>query len=226
MKNASRLTGLFLILMQSVAYAVTPVDGVYFGGTFGARYQAIIYDFKYKPLKPFKPDLGNKLGFNGGIQVGYRFFERYRVEGELIYAMNKNRFIRQNGVIYAPTKNQSLNGSMTTVGILLSGYFDFFFHKKHSANDIAPYLGLGLGYSVIQTSIKSGCSGCQKLEFNAGNKPAPIAQGVLGVSYWLDDFTMLGLDYRFLGYGKIQQYNVNKGYSQNVNLTMNFSYDS
>ena len=48
-------------------------------------------------------------------------------------------------------------------------------------------------------------------------------QAIVGINYFIDSYTFIGLDYRFQQYGKIDA--LDKGFTkQNLNITMNFSF--
>ncbi|TIE93034.1 hypothetical protein DI028_15555 [Legionella pneumophila] len=70
-----------------------------------------------------------------------------------------------------------------------------------------PYLGLGLGYGTVRSNFK-----LYNVNYNNSQVPifeskesssAAMAQGILGISYFLDDFAAFGLDFRYLATSRV-----------------------
>jgi opacity protein-like surface antigen len=236
MKKISLLLGLIAPFVYTTSFGeINLVNGVYYGMTVGGQYMT---DFKDAPIPaiptiPITPTQGiysNQIGVTAGFQVGYRFFDRYRVEGEIQYARTKISSVKSTtNVIIAATPTASLDGSNQNFGFLFNGYIDLITHQKHSDSLTAPYIGLGIGYTGMKTgtninqSTTPGATGPLLATIGQGQQSILMYQGILGLSHFLDDFTSIGVDYRYQSFGTIKVYN-DKGHAHNFSITLNFAY--
>jgi opacity protein-like surface antigen len=88
------------------------------------------------------------------------------------------------------------SGSSTAMYGLVNGFWDFF--SSEGSSDVVPYIGIGLGMA----SIKNASSFINtKTSYSHGQTHSGTGsayQGILGVSYYMDDFTWCSADYRYL----------------------------
>jgi len=214
--NQSLKIGLISLLLGSSAYAANPVQGWYAGIMLGGSYAPSVSGNLYIPAYPLAPGISIpalsipaklKYGGYGNIagQLVYRFFDHYRVEGELVG--NKNPYKRLtigSVVITAPKSSTTLRmkGGTTTGAFLVNGFYDFFTPGADSA--FSPYLGVGVGYAHVSDTLKFYYNNVyiSGSRYKASSNAA-AAQGIIGAGYFLDDFTWFGLDFRYLTSKKI-----------------------
>lgn len=157
------------------------------------------------------------LGGIGG-QIGYRFCTKYRAELELFY--NNNPFseleIGNITINSVSTNNVFHIGGDTNTG---AGMFNLYYDLLTPSNDyfsaVAPYIGLGLGYTYVQNSLQFHFGSNTTQVATQGATPATLyeadftqahatyaGQVILGLSYFMDDFCWLSADVRYLATGK------------------------
>ena len=209
--NQSLKIGLMSLLLGSSVYAANPVQGWYAGIMLGGSYAPSVSGNLYSPAYPLAPGIAipaftipAKLKYGGygniGGQLGYRFFDHFRVEGELMG--NKNPYKKLTigtDVITAPNSSTTLRmkGGTTTGAFLVNGFYDFFTPSADSA--FSTYVGLGVGYANVSDTLKFYYNNVyiSGSRFKASTNSA-VAQGIIGMGYFLDDFTWFGLDFRYL----------------------------
>jgi len=175
--------------------------------------------------------LSYKVFGNIGGQVGYRFMENFRAEMQIFGNSNNYSKLTLGPFTYAgdvypaivigsPKTSTGLRmkGSTTTGAFMVNGFYDFY---TPGGSDFSPYLGLGVGYAHIMDKLKfyynnvyvSGTT--LKSSANAPNvyvsgttlkssANAPAVQAIIGAGYFMDDFTWVGLDYRYFTTKTIQ----------------------
>lgn len=227
------LAAALLFLIGSTAFALNPVPGWYAGITVGATYAAPM-NFNFAnpltgtvtPARLVYSVFGNIAG-----QAGYRC-NHYRFEGELMLNNNNYNNITVNGVkidIASPFSTSiGQKGQTTTGAILFNAYYDLFSAngaETSGFSNFAPYVGLGIGYATIRNNIKfysndvyiSGSSQSTKAT-------SPAAQGIIGVNYFLDDFTTIGVDYRHFGTKSVAPFDAPVRLNS-INITLNGAFD-
>ncbi len=214
-----RLGLLALLLTNTHAYAVNPVQGGYGGILLGFNYTPrtsfifpTSFDYPVNPLKPPVKVPANApatLGFGtmGQLagQVGYRW-GKYRVEGQLGYNNSPIKTIALKDFhtpgFTIPINNKNINihskASTNTLYGMVNAYYDFLPSEPDSS--FAPFVGLGLGYAYTLHTVE--------LEFlNHGvydqiiavkeKTTSPAGQIIIGGSIFMDDFTAFALDLRY-----------------------------
>lgn len=125
-----------------------------------------------------------------------------------------------------------VRGNTTMYGGLVNGYYEFY--VPDGDVDIVPYIGAGIGYSFIQSTARFYYNGVQisqplglnNIIFNNTTEgdSTHMYQGILGVSYFLDDFTSVGADLRYLRTGTIKTLDEHLTMTS-LNLNFNYSFD-
>src|SRR3990167_2613616 len=170
------------------------------------------------------------LGGIGG-QVGYRFFLRHRIEAEWYYNNNPIKSLKLNNYSFTNTYYPSFNvtnstatfnnnqntsdayiqGSTNTGAIMVNFIYDLLTPNNDGYSKVVPFVGAGLGYSYVQNAMQI----YRPTTVDPANDPYPnreildvlqnryiyAVQGLIGVSYFLDDFTWFGLDLRYFTTG-------------------------
>lgn len=238
MKNFLSITTLFIIASQSEA--ATPIGGLYVGGIFGATYQhninasvstnSIINQLGSTSSTitsqiPANDSITTTLGYmiliNGGGQIGYRFCDNYRLEVEGLYNKNPYNFFRIGDyTLYnnsGETTGYRLEGSTSTGIAFINGYYDFL---GDGSNNLVPYVGVGAGYAYIHDVIKLYYNEVLVIPDGNGfrnNNTSAMGQGIVGFSYFMDDFFSVGLDARYYASPKITV-TTQSGFSHDVNM--------
>jgi opacity protein-like surface antigen len=200
MKYCIKATGFFLLLIATASNAITPKTGWFGGILLGGNYAAS-NDITYTDRDTLETTTG-ELKYSGygnlDLHTGYRFAAPFRAELQFLLIGNKYKKITfDDGIeIISRKKTNELTfqGKTTTAALMLNGYYDFI----TQGSDVAPYIGAGIGYAHIKNGIKfyedqiyvSG----SRLNQSANS---PAAQGIVGLSYYLDSLTWFGLDFRY-----------------------------
>lgn len=200
----------------------------------------------------------NTLGGGGGAVLGYRI-QNFRVEGEVLYNRISYSMLKTGGgcniqtpgiatptgtcpaTYYNPqgtiptitnTLGLGFDGSASGIYGMINGFYDFITYDGES--NWAPYLGLGIGYARITNSARFYYNNIQLGGLDAmGSSTA--AQGIIGISYFMDDYMWASLDYRYLTTNTINltentnntNNSGNPRYALNtINLSVNFSFDN
>lgn len=128
-------------------------------------------------------------GFTGGIALGYRLAEQFRLEGEVLYESNDRDKYHFNATSNNPVYNHSftnnLVGERERFAFLLNAYYDF---KNSTA--FTPYLTAGLGGYHLRL----------KLERDSIENELDFAwQAGAGINYRLNENISFDIKYRYLG---------------------------
>lgn len=218
-----------IIISSSTSFALNPVQGFYGGVMLGGSYTPTISHTITDPTTNTK--YTGKLQYSGygdiGGQIGYRVND-YRAELEGFYNYSPYNKISLNGYTITSQKFKTgrdyIEGYTGTASIMVNGYFDFFPFVGQEANFV-PYVGLGVGYSNIQNSIRVINNGMTVSGTNiSGNKGSVAGQGIIGASYFLDDFTVFALDYRYYSSKSTYPFNARTRF-QAVNIIFNGAFD-
>ncbi len=231
--------GFIAVLMSSsAAHAINPMPGWYAGFNLGASQAPASHYILVNPLNDQVAGTGtlyySRLGSVGG-QLGYRV-DHLRAEGEVFYNNNFYRNMRIEGVNipndHADSTNPlQLNGYTNTYAFMLNGYYDFF--ARDYTTKLVPYVGLGVGYAHFENNIQflyEGTVIAGSVHNELTNSAA--GQGIVGLSYYLTDYTAFSLDFRY--FASLQGSNVvgtevnkfdNRPELYSVNFTFNSSFN-
>jgi hypothetical protein len=219
-----KTSAMALLIGSGIAHALNPVQGWYGGVLIGANYTPSADFFStpaYQATTPgtsttLKIDTAATLNYGTmgeiGGQLGYRH-QNYRVEGQYFYNNSPYSSLALNSLTIngVPTHNTNtlktssdvspyIEGSTDTGLLMLNGFYDFL--PTNPSGHVAPYLGLGLGYayssnnfSIYFQPVVDGSITQYKIK---QHMTSPAGQGILGLTYFLDDFSSFGLDFRYL----------------------------
>jgi len=194
--------------VTTVAHALNPQPGWYGGLIVGANYAANV-PFNYINLSDeITPgQLGHDIMGSIGGQIGYRWCDNFRSEFEAIYNNSPYSYLHLGNVsIHAPDtstglrlKGQSQSG-VATLNLFYDIFGDF-------SSDVVPYLGIGGGYAYVSSKINfyynnvlvsSNFESLGGATPSTKSKSGAVGQAIVGVSYYLDDFSYFALDGRYL----------------------------
>lgn len=250
MKSALTLGLTSALLFSTSSYALDPIQGFYGGVFLGGNYTSPIkFNFTEKTSNTvlINGDLAYSMYGNGGGEIGYRM-NQFRVETELFYNHSPYSSVTINGHRFKTRKTGSgfrFKGQTNTAALMVNGIFDAFFVGEDS--DFVPYLGLGLGYARIQNSVKFFCNnvdvGTGSISINKDksctltpnpNGPdsnlkstasAGAAQAILGISYYMDDYTLFSFDVREFATRNVKQFNSKVQFTTfNIGFIGSFDY--
>lgn len=131
----------------------------------------------------------------------------------------------------------NVRGNTSLYGGLINAYYEFYAPDGGDV-DIVPYVGAGIGYGLMQTTARFYFNGQQFLQpltppysisniifnNNTESDSTHIYQGIVGLSYFLDDFTAVGTDLRLMRTGNIKTVNEKLNITT-LNVNVNFSFD-
>lgn len=203
----------------------------------------------YYPLpNPFPNGLltgtvnNNNIGGGGGAGLGFRM-QNFRVEGELFYNYITTKSFQTgdctlqkpyletpigvcNGVnTLFKSVFAGFNGNTSAIYGLVNTYYDFMSYD--SEKYLVPYVGIGIG-GVRLTKNYTLSNTLSTISVSVSDTAtAAAAQGIVGFSYYLDDYAWLGMDYRYLTTRAITTFNNESKYTLNmININANFSFDN
>lgn len=210
-------------------WALNPVEGFYGGFMFGGSY---VPSVDFIVMNPFNDsiaigNMGYRVSGNAGLQLGYRI-NKFRVEAEGNYNTNNYSKLTVNGVVINSQHTAtglSLGGRTIVISGFLNGYYDFY--SNDSESNIVPYLGLGLGYATLRNSIDFSFDNVLIVSEKSNNSESGYAlQLIVGVSYFIDDFTAFGMDYRYISTNAISAFNDQRYNINTLNFNINFAFGS
>lgn len=251
MKQLIKFSLFSSLLLSTQAFAINPIQGFY-GGLIGEVSHGPSNDQVF-----FREDAAlfhgtvtySSISGGAGGYIGYKY-SHFRVEAEGLYnristgPLTVGTCVIQSANVLTPTgfcpqatsdhfreKALGYSGSSSGTYGLLNAFWDFYSDEPDSY--FSPYLGIGLGVA----SIKNSSNFINTINLYShghsiiGNGTA--AQGIIGVSYYMDDFTWAGMDYRYLT-TKLKADLENelganlptRNYTLNtLNFTINFAFD-
>jgi len=230
MKFLLRQLGLvFILLASSGVYAVNPVPGWYGGLMLGvSQTPNIIFPvIDYPSILPY-PDakLAYRIFGDFGLYGGYRYCH---FRGELQFLINNNHYnYLEYGpfIVYTPTSSTTLRmkGQTTTAAFMLNGFYDIY--TPDTETSFVPYVGIGFGYAEVKNNVKFYYNNIVvPNSILSRSSSATAAQGIVGLSYFLDDFASFGLDYRYFTTDKVQPFN-QRLIINSINLSFTGGFDA
>lgn len=238
-----------------MGFALNPKDGFYVGVRAGidrgpATYRGLFTSSATVPSGViFEGTVHNSmLGGGGGAMLGYRL-RNFRMEGEGFYNYTSADNLEmvgcrlQSPTVLTPTPvpcpgNEAFfssnrigfNGSTSVFYGMVNGYYDIVAYDNEDVS-FAPYVGFGIGraYGRNRVNFVNTTTVVNRTSFgNSNARSSGAAQFILGISYYLDDYTWIGTDYRYVSTGVIKDtLNGNHRYVLNMlNFNINFSFDN
>lgn len=238
MRRHGLFFGAACLAVCNASLAFNPVQGWYAGGIGVVSYSPSL---NFSVSSGTGGELDYRVGGGGGGQLGYRCAP-WRFEGEVIF--NINQYSR---LTVGNTEIKRLNNSNQTAALTLRGdtyyiagmlnvIYDLYQIQFSRDSQIVPYLGIGAGYASLNNELRLYNNGTlittpvtvNGITINPTTKETSsegAVQFIIGAQYFADDFTSVGIDYRYFTTGKIR--NSNERYQvHTANLTLNFAFDS
>lgn len=233
------------LLISSTTFAINshPVDGIYLGllagishGPNNDRVSFVEDAQRFTGTVSYSP-----IGAGGGGVFGYKI-SNFRGEIEVLYnristgplTIDPGGCTLENINIETPSglctpgvydrfqaKGLGYEGSSTVTYGLFNFYYDIFTQESHT--DLFPYIGIGIGGANIRNfsnfvNTNTAHSHGSNVTFNA-----PAVQGILGLGFFMDDFTWAGMDLRYASTLKSYPEIQNRTYSL-VSLMFNINF--
>jgi len=180
------------LLATGIASAATPVDGWYTSFFGGFTYFPENVDIIISGV------LRNNSAYTGGYNVGGRIGYQsnpIRYEGEYTYLHGKTNYFNLNNV-----RQTGVTGYTSGNLFMANIYFD----TPEILPSIAPFLGVGIGYASIQTSLNStGPNGATI--FKATDNEFAY-QGTIGLTYNFADYYSANFGYRYVATDKANEF--------------------
>lgn len=170
-----------------------------------------------------------------GAQIGYRF-KNMRLEGQFFYNTSPYKNLKINGPLVDfdisgnGDQNLYITGETNTAAGMVNVYYDFI-DLPFKLMDITPFVGIGGGYANVSNNLTLYAAG-KPLNNNpiAPNGSHFAGQLMTGLLYFIDEFSTIGLDYRYFTTAS-QTVSIAAGNTsfrnqiQSVNLTYNGSFN-
>lgn len=198
------------LAVATTAHAVNPEPGWYGGLIVGANYAANV-PFNYLntsgELEPGQ--LGHNIMATIGGQIGYRWCDNYRAEAEFFFNNSPYSYLRLGDTTIHALKSSSdlrLKGKTDSGIATFNIFYDIF---ADFSSNVVPYLGIGAGYAYVTNEINFYFND-QLIVSDIDNqnivgaipskksKSGIVGQAIVGVSYYMDDFSYFALDARYL----------------------------
>jgi hypothetical protein len=208
-----RITLLILSTLIALnAHAVKPVTKLYGGMILGVNYPSTITLTKSEATTKTVnavnytiPAGTGTLDYNImgdiGMQFGYRK-NSYHYEGEFVYNYNAYNTITVGGyTIESPSESPSfrLSGQTGSALLMFNLYHDMFAQQIPNEPEWVPIIGGGIGIAMVQNSISFYYDDVELEKGNLSyNSFLPVAQFIIGTSYFYDDFTAFAVDLRYM----------------------------
>ncbi len=216
-------------MLPSAQALTQPINGTYVGFTIGPSYIPPMENL----LLPLESTIrGNdnvlsitaiypSIGGNLGMQVGRRFNERYRLEAEFLTAYST---ITKLTTIVSGTSSSSIHGYISTFGAFMVNAYVDLIPSKGDYHRASPYFGIGVGQAYVAVKAEAYDDDTFITNLLKVKQSTSVVQAVFGSSFFLDDYTSLGVEYRMQKYGEMEA--LGGGYTQhNINITMKFMLD-
>lgn len=136
--------------------------------------------------------LKDKTGFAGGIALGWRFAENFRIEAQGSYMGSDIDDIKQDG---ASVKTGTWDSHYNTWNAMGNVYFDF-----GSGWMVMPYIGAGAGMAFGDFKMTGTVDG-NAVDIDK-SKSTFAYQAIVGLRYPINDKFDLGLEYRYFDTSK------------------------
>lgn len=194
------------LLVSSLATAATAIDGLY-SSLYGG-YSYLPDNIRQFHRGVFFDNVSYHNGYNAGLRFGFQSHP-LRYEGELTFINAKANTFRLRQFFNQPFPNRYVSGQAYAAFAMANVYYDFF----EIIPCISPFLGVGLGYGWIETTVNiknyyflnySFLYSSSEYRFR-GADSAFAYQGTAGLTFNFSENYALNVAYRYIGTTKINQ---------------------
>lgn len=144
-----------------------------------------------------------------------------------------------SGHTYFVNNSPNLNFRYKERQVFYSGFLNLIydFYPEHVDVSLVPYIGLGVGAMHFQNTFSGFYSNYTiastvplvpfEYDFTlTSGFSATVGQAIVGATYLLDDFSNIGLDFRYIASRPISQFNDNSIGIYTLNLVFNYTFDT
>lgn len=239
MKQLIQFSVISSVLFNTTAFALNPVQGFYggilAGPSHGRSSQTIVFTQDQTVFRG--KESYSILGGGAGGVLGYKW-DHIRIEGEGFYnristgPLQVGSCTLQSPNVVTPTglcsegnfaaNSIGFDGSSAVTLGFFNLYYDFFSYNGETS--LVPYVGIGVGEAIVKDGINFINTITTRSEGRTLNSSGQAGQAILGLSYYLDDFTWIGMDYRYITTKKLPHID-NKPYTLNaIEFNVNFAF--
>lgn len=251
MKPLFKLSIISSLLLSASVYAVNPSQGFYLGlfgeissgpPSYTQLYDLVTPDRNYTFIGRSN---FSRIGGGGFGLLGYRYNQvRFEVEGLYNWA-GAGSFIFEGCRLQSPNiltpigacdgpvstlareTNAGFNGSISALYGLVNVVYDIIDYD--SDRNLFPYLGVGLGYLSLKNQVNFINTVTKKPNQSSIGTSAlfnnTAAQVILGLGYFMDDFTWGSIDYRYISSTVLRDFDNKRFALHTLNFGVNLSFD-
>lgn len=241
MKQLIQLGIISNLLLSTTSFALNPVQGFYVGligeVSRGPSSSDEVFTFTTAGITVPGKVSYSPISGGAGATFGYKF-RHFRLEAEILYnristgPFEVGSCTLQSSNVETPTgacpawiydRALGYNGSSAAFYGMANAFWDFFSYENNSPT--VPFIGVGLGKAQIKTgsnftnTISDATIGATR------TNSSTAAQGIIGVSYFMDDYAWVALDYRYLTTNSLSAVNKNRYTLNTLNFTVDFAFD-
>ncbi|MFI4918001.1 MAG: outer membrane protein [Legionellales bacterium] len=226
------------MVLSTTSFALNPMQGPYAGVLVEISHGSTNYQTQYINNGTTYSGAvdSNPIGGGGGANLGFRI-QNFRIEAEALYNYNGTSSVTvgdctirspktstPSGTCPAALTNAALgfNGSTTTMYGFVNGYYDFLTYGNDAIT--VPYLGIGLGGARVRNSVNFVNTNTSASIGNSVYKTSTAIQGIMGLSFFIDDYAWLGIDYRYTSTYTVNNLNSARVVLNAINFNLNCAF--
>lgn len=183
------------LLASSISFAAVPINGWY-SSLFGG-YAYVPDNITTLSHGFFFNQLSYDPGYNAGLRWGYQS-NPLRYEGEVTYIGADVKQLQVNGF-----NQRAADGQIMSWSAMANIYYDF----PEIIPAISPFLGAGLGFMWVQTSL--GSDGPYNIVHFKRSDTTFAYQGTVGLTYNFSDNYAINVAYRYIATPEIDNFGKN-----------------
>lgn len=171
-----------------------PSCGSFYAGAFGAA--------NWLNVRHIEGVHKTKTGFAGGLSLGYKFDNGFRVEGEVSYRRNKvdtkhfdhDYYFSSFSDSSSSDDHKKSDGNLHSWSYMANFLYDFEDVACYWPN-VVPYVGFGLGYTQAHAKINQHAENSHDKDKH--DHKGFAYQAIAGIGYNLTESTTLAVEYRY-----------------------------
>lgn len=197
---------------DSLTTPVASNDYIYFGGFGGIAFTPGNVSTTDPTTGAILNNVDHDTGWNAGAMLGYKTGD-FRIEGEFVYMNSDVDHFNAAGI-----RQTGVSGDTEVYAGMANAYYDL----NQFSDMFTPYLGVGVGYADVDTSLRSTGPAPGPISFRRSNGEFAY-QGIVGFSVGFDEGFAAFVDYRYFGTTDVsglgrrfQNHTINAGITVNL----------